>query len=166
MKTVLFSRRAFVALALVLGMALLVSAAVFSARVNVSLSGVVTREGREVSLEDAGRVAPREVINWKIAAANVGDADANAINVVGDIDNGTTYVAGSAGGDGVVGVKFSLEHPHENQTFAVSPMVSYTENGVAKQRPARPDEYKAVQISFAKIGVGQTLRATYRTRVR
>jgi uncharacterized repeat protein (TIGR01451 family) len=164
--TIFNSWRALFTLVLVISTGLLVGAASLAPRINVSLSGTVSREGRQIPLEEAGRVTPREVISWNIIAANTGNADASSINVVGDIDDGTSFVPGSAQGDGVVSVKYSLEHPHENQTFSVRPMVRVTQNGVVRERPATSSEYKAVQLTFAKIGAGETLKASYRTRVR
>ena len=167
MKSRTFARAAFAALALVVVFsALAFGAGAFSPRVNVSLSGTVARGGGEVLLEQAGKVSPGEIISWNVAASNIGDAPAHSINVVGDIPQGTAYVDGSAGGDGVVGVKFSLEHPHENQTFTERPTVHYTEGGVDRERPARADEYKAIQMTFARIGAGESLKASYRTSVR
>jgi uncharacterized repeat protein (TIGR01451 family) len=166
MKSTRISRRSLAALALVLVSAFVVAAATLAPRINVSLSGTVLREGNQLPLEQAGKVYPREVITWDVTAANVGNAEARSINVVGDVSEGTAYLPGSAAGEGVVSVKYSVEHPHENQTFSEQPMVSYMEGGVERQRPARPDEYKAVRLTFDRLPAGATLKASYRTRVR
>lgn len=160
--------RAFVALATLVLFASLVAGATGASAptVNVSLSGSVTRAGRSLSLAQAGGVNPGEVLSWHIAVSNRGNGDANSINVVGDIDDGTTFLPGSAAGDGVVSVQYSLEHPHENQTFSERPMVRETVGGVVKERPATPQEYRAVRLTFARVAAGQTLNASYRTRVR
>jgi hypothetical protein len=96
----------------------------------------------------------------------VGDSPATSVSFVGDVDDATNFVPGSVAGPGVSSVGYSLEHPHENQTFYERPMVRYTEGGVTKERPASPEEYKAVKITFTRIGAGETVKATYRTRVR
>jgi len=161
------SRRVLVLVALVLFASFVVGAtSPSSPLVNVTLSGSVARAGQSLSLEQAGGVNPGEVISWHIAVANRGNADANSINVVGDIDDGTAFVPGSAAGDGVVSVQYSLEHPHENQTFSERPMVRETVGSVVKERPATPQEFKAVRLTFAHVAAGQTLSASYRTRVR
>jgi uncharacterized repeat protein (TIGR01451 family) len=134
--------------------------------VNVALTGSVLRAGQSLSLEEAGGVKPGEVISWQITVSNRGGGDANSLNVVGDIDDGTTYLPGSATGDGVVAVKYSLEHPHEHQTFTEHPIVREQVGGVLKERPALPQEFKAVQLTFARVAAGATLKAAYRTRVR
>lgn len=166
MKTCRLSRRALAALALVLVSAFVVAAAALAPRINVSLSGTVLRDGNQLPLEQAGKVYPREVITWDVTAANVGNAEARSINVVGDVSDGTAYIPGSAAGEGIVSVKYSTEHPHENQAFYERPTVRYTEAGVERERPARPDEYKAVQLTFDRLPAGATLKASYRTRVR
>lgn len=162
MITLSISRRVICALALVIVTAFLVGASALPPRINVSLSGTVARDGRQIRLEDAGKVFPNEVISWNIAATNTSPIPANAISVVGDIDDGTAFISGSASGNGIVSVKYSVEHPHENQTFYEHPMVRVGRT----QRPATPDEFKAIQLTFASIGAGETLRASYRTRVR
>jgi uncharacterized repeat protein (TIGR01451 family) len=163
----LLNRRALAALALLLLAAVIAGASALSSpSINVKLTGSVSREDQNVALEQAGSVRPGEVITWDIAVANSGGAAARSINVVGDVDDGTTFIPGSATGEGVSGVKYSIEHPHDGQTFYARPMVSEQVGGEVRERPARPDEIKAVQITFAVVPANATLKATYRARVR
>jgi uncharacterized repeat protein (TIGR01451 family) len=146
--------------------ALVVVAAVVSPSLKVDLAGSIMRDGRAISLDNVGRVNPGEAITWSFNVSNQGNAPANAVKVVGDVDDATAYVPGSAAGDGVTSVKYSLEHPHANQTFSERPMVQVNEGGVVRERPASPDKYKAIQFTFQSVGAGENKKATYQTRVR
>jgi uncharacterized repeat protein (TIGR01451 family) len=163
-------RRVLLSLALVA----LAAAAVFavapaptaSPAINVTLNGSVSRDGQSLPLEQAGSVRPGEIITWNISVANKGQGTARSLHVVGDVDDGTSLVPGSATGEGVSGVMYSTEHPHDQQTFFERPTVRELVGGEVRERPARPDEIKAVQLTFAQVAAGETLKATYRTRVR
>lgn len=155
------SRRALCALALVVGLALVAGAASLSPLINVDLSGSVTRAGKRLSLEEAGRVKPREVISWDMKLSNRGDAPASNVQAVGQVPQGTEFVGGSASGD-VVGVKYSLD----GKSFSERPMIRVRVAGVDKEVPASPDKYVAVQFTFANVAAGQVKNAAYLTRVR
>lgn len=159
-------KRVMLAATAMLFTALVVVAAVVSPSLKVDLAGSIIRDGRVMSLDQVGRVNPGESITWSFNVSNQGNAPATAVNVVGDIDDATAYVPGSALGDGVISVKYSLEHPHANQTFSARPMVQVNEGGVVRERPASPDKYKALQFTFQSVGAGEARKATYQTRVR
>lgn len=166
MSLISHSKRLMVAAALLLFGALIVVAAVASPSLKVELAGTIMRSGQQLSLEKAGRVNPGEVITWGFTVSNQGNAPATAVHVVGDIDDATKYVPGSAASDSELHVKFSLEHPHDNQTFYERPMVMVNEGGVMRERPASPDQYKAIQFTIERVGGGEVKKASYQTRVR
>ena len=141
--------------------ALVFAGNLLSPLVKVDLSGSVQRNGRTLSLEEAGGVAPGEDITWKVTVSNRGDAAASKVQAVGQIPQGTVYVAGSASGDAVE-IKYSLD----GRAFSERPVIRVVEGGVVRERPAPPDSYIAVQFTFASVGTGEAKRAVYHTRVR
>ena len=160
----LFNQRrvlALVAFLLFTSLAVAATTTTLAPILQAHLSGSVTREGRTVKLEDAGKVSPGEHINWNITLVNSGDAAASNVQPVGQIPQGTQFVPGSTTGD-ATSVQYSLD----GKTFSPVPMVSVIEKGVTVQRPASPDQYKAVQFTFALVGKGETKYAAYSTRVR
>ncbi|MCB1024993.1 MAG: hypothetical protein KDB79_11410, partial [Acidobacteria bacterium] len=118
--------------AFVLGVVFLSGVAVFASKggsgilsylrpeVKVSLSGEVGRDEGMVSLDKAGSVKPGELIKWKIRSENTSDSEAKGYKAIGNIPPGTEFVAGSANGDGLPALKYSIDG---GQNFSEKPMI-------------------------------------------
>lgn len=130
----------------------------------IDLDGVVARPGGNVSLAEAGKVKPGEVITWGMKITNRGDsATVPGTSAEGEIHPATVYVPGSAGGDNSAAVTFSLD----GRNFSPRPMVKYVENGVERERPAPVEAYRAVRFTWpGQISPGEVRSATYKARVR
>jgi len=131
----------------------------------VELGGVVQRGSESVSLDAAGKVNPGEVLAWRMAVSNLGDAPSPSVwSVDGDVDAATVYVPGSARADGSPAVTFSIDG---GRTFSALPMETYTDGGVEKRRPAPVEAYRVVRFTWASpISPGEVRAAHYKARVR
>lgn len=162
MTNLLNHRRTLALIACLVFASVAAAATVLKPVIKVHLFGSVTRDGCAIKLDEAGNVHPGENLNWSIVVSNSGDAAATNVQAIGQIPQGTVYVPGSANGNAGTSVKYSLD----GQAFSDRPVVRVIENGVAVERPASPDQYKAVQFIFPRVGGGEEKKAAYRTRVR
>ena len=131
--------------------------------VHVSLTGAVERDGKLVSTEGL-RVGPNEVITWQIEAVNRGQKIARAVRTVAPVPAGTEFVAGSAVGQGVSQILYSIDG---GRNYSERPVVKVVKNGVEREVPASPTVYTNVQFVWdGELPPRAARQASYRTRVR
>ena len=133
--------------------------------VEVAIAGAVQREDGLVALERVSAVNPGETLNWTITSRNAGDADARNYRTVGQIPQGTVFVAGSAQGQGSPTVTYSIDG---GQTFSTTPTVEERQaDGSVRRVPAPIASYTQVRYEWTdSLAANQTLSASYRVRVR
>ena len=133
--------------------------------VKVQISGTVQRDDKTVLLEKAETVKAGEVLAWNISSANEGTADAQNYRVVGQVAKGTTFIAGTAKGEGSPAITYSID---DGKTFSAQPLIDEKQpDGTIKKVPAPVSMYTQVKFEWATPIVSDTkVNATYRVRVK
>lgn len=133
--------------------------------VKIQISGSVQRDDKTVSLEEVEAVKPGEILDWNIDSTNEGTGDAQNYRVVGQIAKGTTFVAGTAKGEGSPVVTYSID---DGKAFSAQPLIDEVQaDGSIKKVPAPVAMYTQVKFEWATALVSQTkFNATYRVRVK
>jgi uncharacterized repeat protein (TIGR01451 family) len=133
--------------------------------VHVEISGNVRRDNKTVSLEKAEAVKSGETLEWTISSANEGNGDAQKYRVVGQIPQGTTFVADSAKGDDSPQVTYSIDG---GKDFFAHPMIKETQaDGSVKEVQAPVSMYTQLRFEWAKsLPSNAKLAAAYRVRVK
>ena len=132
--------------------------------VKVQISGTVQHEGKSVSIEKE-TVKPGEVLDWTVSSVNTGDGDAQHYSVIGQIPQGTTFVAGSAKGENSPIVQYSIDG---GKVFSEKPLIEEKQaDGTVKKVPAPVSIYTQVRFEWEKSLASQTkLDAAYRVNVK
>jgi uncharacterized repeat protein (TIGR01451 family) len=140
------------------------AAATVRPQVNIALSGTVERGGRNLSIEQAGRVNSGEVLNWKMVSRNSGDAAAQTFDAVAQIPAGTSFVPGSASSEVSATVSYSVDG---GKTFSTRPTISTRQSdGSVKQVPAPVSMYTQIRFHYdAPLAVSGERTASYKVRV-
>lgn len=130
------------------------------------LKEVVEQKGgvRTAKLVPAESVSPGDVVEYVLTYANAGDAVATDARIDDPIPKGTTYVAGSAAGEGAE-VTFSADG---GRTFAPPVKVAYEyhlPSGAVEKRVATPAEYTHVRWTLKQVPPGATGKASFRVKV-
>ncbi|HZI19565.1 MAG TPA: hypothetical protein VEY09_13320 [Pyrinomonadaceae bacterium] len=133
--------------------------------VKVALVGTVEREGKRLSLEEAGSVRPGELLDWRIVSENEGEGAARAYKAVGHIPPGTAFVAGSAAAEGGSTVTYSIDG---GKTYSTLPLVEEKQpDGTVKRVPAPASMYTEVRYEWSDaLAAGGKLSASYQVRVK
>jgi uncharacterized repeat protein (TIGR01451 family) len=133
--------------------------------VKVQISGSVRRDDKMVSLEKAEAVKSGETLDWSIESVNEGNADAQKYRVVGQVPQGTTFVAGSAKGDDAPQIAYSIDG---GKTFSAQPMIDEKQpDGSTKKVAAPVSSYTQLRFDWAKsLPANAKLAAAYRVRVK
>ncbi len=133
--------------------------------VKVEISGSVKRDDKNVSLEKAEAVKSGEILDWTINSANEGAGDAKNYRVVGQIPAGTTFVAGSAKGDGAPQISYSIDG---GKTFSAQPLIEEKQaDGTMKKVAAPASMFTQLRFEWEQSLAPQTkLTAAYRVRVK
>lgn len=127
--------------------------------VSVDLWGEVMRGRDVVKIGGDVRVQPGEEITWRVRLSNQRPNWIANVQTIGDIPPGTSFVPGSAQGDGVTAVDYSIDG---GQSYSPQPMI--VKGG--KQIPAPVARYTQVRLTFGdRIESGAVKLASYRTRV-
>jgi len=133
--------------------------------VRVGLVGTVEREGKRLTLDQAGSVRPGELLDWRIVSQNEGDGAARDYKAVGHIPAGTAFVAGSASAEGGSTVTYSIDG---GKTYSTLPLVEQKQpDGTVKRVPAPASMYTEVRYEWSDaLAAGGKLSASYQVRVK
>ncbi len=108
---------------------------------------------------------PGDVIRYTIAYRNGGKSDARDAVIVDPVPKGTTYIPGSAAGEGAA-ITFSLD----GKTFQAPPQLKYKvrqPDGTQADLVASPDMYTHIRWTFPKpVPPGGTGAVSFKVKVR
>lgn len=133
--------------------------------VRVVLAGAVERGEESVPLDRVESVKPGEVLRWNLTSVNEGSGAARDYKAVGDIPQGTTFVAGSASGERGSTVTYSIDG---GKTFSTQPIIEERQaDGTVKRTPAPVSMYTQVRYEWNdELASGGRLGASYKVRVK
>jgi len=133
--------------------------------VKVKLAGSLKRNDESLALEKVSAVHPGEILDWTITSANEGDAPARRYKTIGQIPQGTSFVAGSAVAEYGAAVSYSIDG---GKNFAVEPTIEEKQpDGTTKRTPAPASMYTQVRYEWSDpLAAGATLSASYKVRVK
>jgi len=131
--------------------------------VRLELHGAVRRGDQLLSVEKANSVGRGELINWTIAASNVGDAAANGVVVGGQVPAGTEFVGGSASAQGAR-ILYSI---NQGRDFSERPLIEQKDDkGQIVMVPAPASLYTNVRFEWSgKLDAEARLSGTYQVEV-
>jgi uncharacterized repeat protein (TIGR01451 family) len=153
------------AVALAIGHPLVTEGAANRPLVKLSLTGVVERDRKLISVEKAGPVKPGELINFTMNSVNEGSAPAREYRAVGQIPRGATFVAGSALTNNSIQVSYSIDG---GEKFSSTPMIDEKQaDGTLKKVAAPVSMYTQVRFEWADpLAAGGKLVASYQVQVK
>lgn len=133
--------------------------------IKVMLSGAVERNASRLPVEKVSSVVPGETLDWTITSQNEGSAPAHDYKTVGQIPQGTTFIAGSASADGSANVTYSIDN---GQSYSAQPTIEEKQlDGSTKRVPAPVSMYTQVRYEWADaLADGGKLVASYKVRVK
>ncbi|MDQ1523133.1 MAG: hypothetical protein QOG00_2330 [Pyrinomonadaceae bacterium] len=133
--------------------------------VKVKLAGSLKRNDESLALEKVSAVHPGEILDWTITSANEGNAPARQYKTIGQIPQGTSYVAGSAVAEYGAAVSYSIDG---GKNFDAQPTVEEKQaDGTMKRVPAPSSMYTQVRYEWSDpLAAGSTLSASYKVRVK
>ena len=136
-----------------------------SPEVKVRLAGALKRNDESLTLDKVSAVHPGEILDWTITSANEGDAPARQYKTIGQIPQGTSFVAGSAVAEYNASVSYSIDG---GRNFAARPVIEEKQaDGSTKQVPAPASMYTQVRYEWSDpLAAGSTLSASYKVRVK
>ncbi|HEV2799846.1 MAG TPA: hypothetical protein VGW12_05080 [Pyrinomonadaceae bacterium] len=133
--------------------------------VKVKLAGSLKRNDESLALDKVSAVHPGEILDWTITSANEGDAPARQYKTIGQIPQGTAFVAGSAVAEYGATVSYSIDG---GKNFAAQPTIEEKQpDGTTKRVPAPSSMYTQVRYEWSDpLAAGATLSASYKVRVK
>ncbi len=133
--------------------------------VKVKLSGSLKRNDAEIALEKVSAVHPGEILDWTITSANEGSAPARQYKTIGQIPQGTSFVAGSAVAEYGAAVSYSIDG---GKNFSAEPTIEQKQSdGTTKRTLAPASMYTQVRYEWSDpLAAGATLSASYKVRVK
>jgi uncharacterized repeat protein (TIGR01451 family) len=133
--------------------------------VKVKLAGSLKRNDESLALDKVNAVHPGEILDWTITSANEGSAPARQYKTIGQIPQGTAFVAGSAVAEYNASVSYSIDG---GKNFAAQPTIEEKQaDGTTKRTPAPASMYTQVRYEWSDpLAAGSTLSASYKVRVR
>ena len=133
--------------------------------VKVKLSGSLKRNAESLALDKVSAVHPGEILDWTITSANEGNAPARQYKTIGQIPQGTSFVAGSAVAEYNASVSYSIDG---GKNFAAQPTIEEKlADGTKKMIPAPASMYTQVRYDWNDpLAAGSTLSASYKVRVK
>jgi uncharacterized repeat protein (TIGR01451 family) len=133
--------------------------------VKLVLGATIERNNKKIPVETAGPVTPGEVVNFTMNSVNEGSAPAREYRAVGQIPQGTTFVAGSVLVDNTIQVRYSIDG---GQEFSSNPTIDEKQtDGSIKKVAAPVSMYTQVRFEWADaLAPGGKLVASYQVRVK
>lgn len=133
--------------------------------VKIFLTGALERNHQQIPIEKAGAVRPGEVVSFTLNSVNQGSAPAREYRAVGQIPRGTSFVAGSATGDGNTRVSYSID---DGKQFSARPMIDEKQpDGTVRKIQAPVSMYTQVRFEWADpLAAGGKLVTSYQVRVK
>ncbi|HEY1404028.1 MAG TPA: hypothetical protein VGB05_07885 [Pyrinomonadaceae bacterium] len=133
--------------------------------VKIKLAGSLKRNDESLTLDKVSAVHPGEILDWTITSANEGDAPARQYKTIGQIPQGTSFVAGSAVAEYNASVTYSIDG---GKNFAGQPTIEEKQaDGTTKRVPAPAAMYTQVRYEWSDpLAAGSTLSASYKVRVK
>ncbi|MCA1566645.1 MAG: hypothetical protein LC803_13585 [Acidobacteria bacterium] len=133
--------------------------------VKVKLAGSLKRNDESLALDKVSAVHPGEILDWTITSANEGSAPARQYKTIGQIPQGTSFVAGSAVAEYGASVSYSIDG---GKNFAAQPTIEEKQaDGTTKRMPAPASMYTQVRYEWSDpLAAGSTLSASYKVRVK
>ena len=133
--------------------------------VKVKLAGSLKRNDESLALDKVSAVHPGEILDWTITSANEGNAPARQYKTIGQIPQGTSFVAGSAVAEYNARVSYSIDG---GKSFAPVPTIEEKQaDGTTKRVPAPASMYTQVHYEWSDpLAAGSTLSASYKVRVK
>jgi uncharacterized repeat protein (TIGR01451 family) len=133
--------------------------------VKVKLSGSLKRNNESLTLDKVTAVHPGEILDWTITSANEGSAPARQYKTIGQIPQGTLFIAGSAVAEYGASVSYSIDG---GKNFAAQPTLEEKQaDGTKKIIPAPASMYTQVRYDWNDpLAAGTTLSASYKVRVK
>jgi uncharacterized repeat protein (TIGR01451 family) len=133
--------------------------------VKIKLSGSLKRNDQSLTLDKVSAVHPGEILDWTITSANEGSAPARQYKTIGQIPQGTSFVAGSAVAEYGASVSYSIDG---GKNFAARPVIEEKQaDGSKKMVPAPASMYTQVRYDWDDpLAAGSTLSASYKVRVK
>lgn len=133
--------------------------------VKVKLAGSLKRNDESLTLDKVSAVYPGEILDWTITSANEGGAPARQYRTIGQIPQGTSFVAGSATAEYNASVSYSIDG---GKNFAAQPTIEEKQaDGTTKRMPAPASMYTQVRYEWSDpLAAGSTLSASYKVRVK
>lgn len=119
---------------------------------------------RTTRMAPAQSVSPGDVVEYVLAYANQGDEAATDANIDDAIPKGTTYLAGTASGEGAL-ITFSSDG---GKTFAPAVKLTYEvrlPSGAVEKRVATPADYTHVRWTLKRVAPGATGKVSFRVKV-
>lgn len=140
-------------------------AAALRPEVKINLSAAVERDNGLVPVEKAQIVKQGEVLDWTIDSANAGNGPALNYKAVSRIPAGTSFIAGSAKGEGAAKVVYSIDG---GKTYSINPMIDEKQaDGSIKKVPAPVSLYTHVRYEWADpLAPGGHVAASYKVRIK
>jgi uncharacterized repeat protein (TIGR01451 family) len=133
--------------------------------VKVKLAGSLKRNDESLALDKVSAVHPGEILDWTITSANEGSAPARQYKTIGQIPQGTSFVAGSAVAEYGASVSYSIDG---GKNFAAQPTIEEKQaDGTTKRILAPAAMYTQVRYEWSDpLTAGSTLSASYKVRVK
>lgn len=156
--------------ALLLAVTLAASAAFAAAKVAIKIKAekeVTAVKGgkKETRLVPAKKFAPNDLIVYTITYSNNGDQPATNAVIDDPIPAGTSYVPGSAKGEGTE-IVFSI---NKGKSYAAPTLLTYETVGAGGKKEkhvAAPEEYTNVRWVVANIPAKSTGKLEFKVRVK
>jgi uncharacterized repeat protein (TIGR01451 family) len=133
--------------------------------VKVKLAGSLKRNDESLALDKVSAVHPGEILDWTITSANEGSAPARQYKTIGQVPQGTSFVAGSAVAEYGASVSYSIDG---GKNFDAQPTIEEKQaDGTTKRIPAPASMYTQVRYEWSDpLAAGSTLSASYKVRVK
>ena len=133
--------------------------------VKLFLAGSIERDSKTIPVENGGSVKPGEVVSFIMNSVNEGSAPAREYRAIGQIPQGTIFVAGSALAENATSISYSIDG---GQQFSSIPMIDEKETDGSIKKVAAPiSMYTQVRFEWADpLAVGGKVTTSYQVRVK